>query len=310
MIVNNAPAVQLSGVVKKFGAITAVDGLDLELPPAKVLALLGPNGAGKTTTVEMCEGFGRPDAGEIRILGLDPISERAKLKPRIGVMLQGGGAYPGARAAEMLQLVASYSANPLDPEWLLRTLGLNDSRKTPYRRLSGGQQQRLSLACAIVGRPELVFLDEPTAGLDAQARLLVWDLIDALRRDGVSVLLTTHMMDEAEQLADEIVIIDHGKTVASGTPAEITTRGATGHLRFTARPKLDLASLRRDLPGDFTVAENSPGTYLVDGEITPAVVAAVTAWCARIGVLATDIRVDQRRLEDVFLELTGRELRG
>ncbi|CAM3653363.1 ABC transporter ATP-binding protein [Smaragdicoccus niigatensis] len=301
---------QLSGVVKKFGAITAVDGLDLELPPAKVLALLGPNGAGKTTTVEMCEGFGRPDAGEIRILGLDPISERAKLKPRIGVMLQGGGAYPGARAAEMLQLVASYSANPLDPEWLLRTLGLNDSRKTPYRRLSGGQQQRLSLACAIVGRPELVFLDEPTAGLDAQARLLVWDLIDALRRDGVSVLLTTHMMDEAEQLADEIVIIDHGKTVASGTPAEITTRGATGHLRFTARPKLDLASLRRDLPGDFTVAENSPGTYLVDGEITPAVVAAVTAWCARIGVLATDIRVDQRRLEDVFLELTGRELRG
>ncbi|MCE5292515.1 MAG: ABC transporter ATP-binding protein [Nocardiaceae bacterium] len=310
MIVNNAPAVQLSGVVKKFGAITAVDGLDLELPPAKVLALLGPNGAGKTTTVEMCEGFGRPDAGEIRILGLDPIAERAKLKPRIGVMLQGGGAYPGARAAEMLQLVASYSANPLDPEWLLRTLGLNDSRKTPYRRLSGGQQQRLSLACAIVGRPELVFLDEPTAGLDAQARLLVWDLIDALRRDGVSVLLTTHMMDEAEQLADEIVIIDHGKTVASGTPAEITTRGATGHLRFTARPKLDLAGLRKELPGDFTVAENSPGTYLVDGEITPAVLAAVTTWCARLGVLATDIRVDQRRLEDVFLELTGRELRG
>ena len=155
-----------------------------------------------------------------------------------------------------------------------------------------------------------MFLDEPTAGVDAQARLLVWELIDGLRRDGVSVLLTTHTMDEAEQLADEIVIIDHGKTVASGTPSEITTQGATGHLRFNAPPKLDLTTLRTALPEGFTAKETAPGSYSVDGDVTPAVLAHVTAWCAQMNVLATDIRVDQRRLEDVFLELTGRELRG
>ncbi|TSD95318.1 ABC transporter ATP-binding protein [Skermania sp. ID1734] len=308
--VSDPPAVSLDGVVKKYGSLTAVDGLSLQVERAQVLALLGPNGAGKTTTVEMCEGFVRPDAGTVRILGLDPIADSAALRPRIGVMLQGGGAYPGSRAGEMLHLVASYSANPLDPEWLLRSLGLLDAAKTPYRRLSGGQQQRLALACALVGRPELVFLDEPTAGLDAQARLLVWELIDALRRDGVSVLLTTHMMDEAEQLADELIIIDHGRIVAAGTPTEITTRGAEGQLRFSAPPKLDLELLTAALPEGYAPRETTPGCYLVEGDINPQVLATVTAWCARIGVLTTDMRVDQRRLEDVFLDLTGRELRG
>lgn len=306
----NQPAVRLDGVVKAFGSVTAVDGLDLVVQRSQVLALLGPNGAGKTTTVEMCEGFVVPDAGSVRVLGFDPIRESASVRSRIGVMLQGGGAYPGSRAGEMLALVASYSANPLDPDWLLRTLGLQDTTKTPYRRLSGGQQQRLALACALVGRPELVFLDEPTAGLDAQARLMVWELIDSLRRDGVSVLLTTHMMDEAEQLADELVIIDHGKIVASGTPSELTKRGAEGQLRFTAPANLDLSLLVTALPEGFSPRETSPGSYLLEGEIDPQVLATVTAWCARIGVLATDLRVDQRRLEDVFLELTGRELRG
>ncbi|MBJ8337480.1 ABC transporter ATP-binding protein [Antrihabitans sp. YC3-6] len=310
MLVTNQPAVRLDGVVKAFGSVTAVDGLDLVVQRSQVLALLGPNGAGKTTTVEMCEGFVVPDAGSVRVLGFDPIRESASVRSRIGVMLQGGGAYPGSRAGEMLALVASYSANPLDPDWLLRTLGLQDTTKTPYRRLSGGQQQRLALACALVGRPELVFLDEPTAGLDAQARLMVWELIDSLRRDGVSVLLTTHMMDEAEQLADELVIIDHGKIVASGTPSELTKRGAEGQLRFTAPANLDLSLLVTALPEGFSPRETSPGSYLLEGEIDPQVLATVTAWCARIGVLATDLRVDQRRLEDVFLELTGRELRG
>ncbi|QBJ98900.1 ABC transporter ATP-binding protein [Rhodococcus sp. ABRD24] len=304
------PAVRLEGVVKSFGDVRAVDGLDLTLESAQVLALLGPNGAGKTTTVEMCEGFASPDAGSVRVLGLDPIADSASLRPRIGVMLQGGGAYPGSKAGEMLDLVASYSADPLEPEWLLRCLGLQDARRTPYRRLSGGQQQRLALACALVGRPELVFLDEPTAGLDAQARLLVWELIDALRRDGVSVLLTTHMMDEAEELADELVIIDHGQIVASGTPSEVTRTGAEGQLSLVAPPGLDQAPLRAALPADFQVRERTPGNYVVRGNIDPHVVAAVTSWCAGLDALATEIRVDQRRLEDVFLELTGRDLRG
>ncbi|WP_040797033.1 ABC transporter ATP-binding protein [Nocardia higoensis] len=303
------PAVCVEDVVKHYGDTAAVDGIGFEVEQAQVLALLGPNGAGKTTTVEMCEGFVRPDSGRVRVLGLDPIADSERLRARMGVMLQGGGAYPGSRAGEMLDLVASYSADPLDPDWLLGVLGLRDNRKTPYRRLSGGQQQRLALACALVGRPEIVFLDEPTAGLDAQARLIVWELIDALRRDGVSVVLTTHMMDEAEQLADQLVIIDHGHIVASGTPAEVTAHGAAGQLRFTAPPKLDLDLLRSALPEGFTPRETSPGSYLLEGEIDPQVLATVTSWCARMNVLATDIRIDQRRLEDVFLELTGRDLR-
>ncbi|CCF64194.1 ABC transporter ATP-binding protein [Nocardia cyriacigeorgica] len=310
MTAASGPAVRVDGVVKRYGETTAVDGIGFDVERAQVLALLGPNGAGKTTTVEMCEGFVTPDAGSVRVLGLDPIADSDQLRPRIGVMLQGGGAYPGAKAGEMLDLVAAYSADPLDPDWLLRTLGLDDNRRTPYRRLSGGQQQRLSLACALVGRPEIVFLDEPTAGLDAQARIMVWELIDALRRDGVTVVLTTHMMDEAEELADQLVIIDHGRIVAAGTPAEVTAHGAAGQLRFTAPPKLDLELLKSALPEGFAPRETSPGSYLVEGEIDPQVLATVTAWCARVNVLATDIRIDQRRLEDVFLELTGRDLRG
>ncbi|GGK38962.1 ABC transporter ATP-binding protein [Nocardia camponoti] len=310
MNARSVPAVRVDDVVKRFGDTTAVDGLSFEVERAQVFALLGPNGAGKTTTVEMCEGFGAPDQGSVRVLGLDPIADSEQLRPRIGVMLQGGGAYPGARAGEMLDLVAAYSADPIDPDWLLTTLGLGDHRRTPYRRLSGGQQQRLALACALVGKPELVFLDEPTAGLDAQARLIVWELIDALRRDGVSVVLTTHMMDEAEQLADHLAIIDHGRVVAQGSPAEVTAHGAAGQLRFSAPPKLDLRLLAAALPEGFAPCETAPGAYLIEGEITPQVLATVTAWCARMDVLATDIRIDTRRLEDVFLELTGRDLRG
>ena len=302
-------AVALQDVAKAFGATQAVAGLDLDVQPAQVLALLGPNGAGKTTTVEMCEGFTSPDAGTVRVLGLDPVTESARLRPRIGVMLQGGGAYPGARAGEMLRLIAAYSARPLDPDWLLKTLGLAEVVRTSYRRLSGGQQQRLSLACALVNRPELVFLDEPTAGMDAQARLLVWDLINGLRRDGVTVVLTTHLMDEAEQLADQVLIIDHGRAVAQGSPAELTTRGAEQQLRFSAPSRLDVDLLRAALPEGYRTAEPQPGRYLVEGQISPQVLATVTSWCARMDVLATDLRVAQRSLEDVFLELTGRELR-
>ena len=302
--------VRLRGVSKNYGSTVAVAGLDLEVERAQVLALLVPNGAGKTTTVEMCEGFTRPDAGTIEVLGLDPIADNARLRERIGVMLQGGGGYPAARAGEMLNLVASYSADPLDPAWLLDTLGLTDAAKTTYRRLSGGQQQRLALACAIVGRPELVFLDEPTAGMDAHARLVVWELIDALRRDGVTVVLTTHQLKEAEELADRIVIIDHGSQVAAGTPAELMSTGAEGQLRFTAPRRLDLSLLVAALPEGYRATETAPGEYLVEGDVDPQVLATVTAWCARLNILATDLRVEQRSLEDVFLDVTGKELRS
>ncbi|HZQ32116.1 MAG TPA: ABC transporter ATP-binding protein [Mycobacterium sp.] len=311
MPVSSAPTipVRLRGVCKRYGSTTAVANLDLDVETAEVFALLGPNGAGKTTTVEMCEGFTRPDDGTIEVLGMNPVTDNARLRERIGVMLQGGGGYPAARAGEMLNLVASYAANPLDPSWLMDILGLTDAARTTYRRLSGGQQQRLALACALVGRPELVFLDEPTAGLDAHARLLVWELIDGLRRDGVTVVLTTHQLAEAEELADRLVIIDNGVAVAAGTPAEIMHSGAENQLRFTAPPMLDLSLLSAALPEGYKASEVSSGQYLVEGQINPQVLATVTAWCARLDVLATDMRVEQRSLEDVFLELTGRDVR-
>ncbi|TCP46214.1 ABC-2 type transport system ATP-binding protein [Tamaricihabitans halophyticus] len=307
----NTSAVAISGLVKRYGSTTAVDGLDLEMPRGQVLALLGPNGAGKTTTVEICEGFRRADAGTVRVLGCDPVGQHASLRPRVGVMPQGGGAYPAVRAGEMLRLVAACAADPLDPNWLLEVLGLEPALGTPYKRLSGGQQQRLSLACALVGRPELVFLDEPTAGLDTQSRRLVWELLGALRRDGVSVLLTTHLIDEAEALADQVVIVDHGKVVTRGSPAELTAdANASQQLRFRAQAGLNVQLLTDALPEGCVVLEGDPGAYVVRGRVDPQVVSTVTSWCAQQGVLAEELRVGRRDLEEVFLELTGRELRS
>lgn len=304
------PALEVRDLVVRYGDTAAVDGLDLTLDTGTVLALLGPNGAGKTTTVEVCEGFRDRRSGTVRVLGVDPAGAPDALRARVGVMPQGGGAYPGVRVREMLALVAACSADPLDPDWLVDVLGLTGCARQPYKRLSGGQQQRLALACAVVGRPELVFLDEPTASLDPQGRHLVWELIGALRADGVSVLLTTHLMQEAEALADRIVIVDHGRVVANGTPAELTACGAEQELRFRATPRMDLALLTAALPEGCDVSETSAGSYLVQGTIDPQVLSAVTSWCARQGVLADDLRVARRSLEDVFLELTGRELRS
>jgi ABC-2 type transport system ATP-binding protein len=306
----NSPAVEVRGLVKRYGARTAVDGLDLRLDRGQVLALLGPNGAGKTTTVEVCEGYRRPDGGVVRVLGEDPWHDAAQLRPRVGVMLQGGGAYPGIHTAEMLRLVAACAAAPLDPDWLLDVLGLTAAAKVPYRRLSGGQQQRLALACAVVGRPELVFLDEPTAGLDPQGRRLVWELIGALRTDGVSVLLTTHLMDEADALADQVMIIDGGRVIAEGSPRQLTGAEGGRQLRFRAKPGLAVDELTAALPDGYRVDESRAGRYRVHGPVDPHVLVAVASWCADRGVLPDCLQVGDRSLEDVFLDLTGRELRS
>ncbi|MCJ7859678.1 ABC transporter ATP-binding protein [Corynebacterium kalidii] len=310
MDADGRPALRLRGVVKRYGDLTAVDGLDLTVGQAEVLALLGPNGAGKTTTVEMCEGFLVPDAGTVEVLGTDPAQDTDRLRGRIGVMLQGGGAYPGIRVGEMLALAASYSADPLDPAWLLDTVGLTGHEKSSYRRLSGGQQQRLSLALALVGRPELVFLDEPTAGLDAQSRLAVWDLIAALRNDGVSVVLTTHLMDEAEALADQVVIIDHGKAVAQGTISELTS-SADPRVAVATDREIDLRVLSDRLaPLGATVSVTRPTLITVSAPVTPELIREITDEAARQEVLVTSLDVDQRSLESVFLDITGREIRA
>jgi ABC-2 type transport system ATP-binding protein len=303
------PVVHVHGLVKRYGTKTAVDGLDLTTAPG-ITAVLGPNGAGKTTTVECCEGYRRPDAGTVRVLGLDPHRQARALRPRIGVMLQSGGVYSGARAEEMLRHVAGLHAHPLDVDALIERLGLAACGRTTYRRLSGGLQQRLALAMAVVGRPELVFLDEPSAGLDPQARHATWDLVRELRADGVSVILTTHYMDEAEQLADDVAIIDAGRVIAHGSPDELCRGGAENTLRFLGRPGLDVASLLKALPADSGAEELTPGSYRVSGKVNPQMLATVTSWCAQHGVMPEKISVERHTLEDVFLELTGKELRG
>jgi ABC-2 type transport system ATP-binding protein len=303
--------VEISGMVKRYGPVSAVDGLTLTAGARQVTAILGPNGAGKTTTIEVCEGYRGADAGTVRVLGLDPARDAAALRPRVGVMLQSGGIPPAVPAGEYLKTLSRFHVKPHDPAWLLDIVGLSGSAKTPYKRLSGGQQQRLSLAAAVIGRPELVFLDEPTAGMDPQARHATWDLISALRGDGVGVILTTHFMDEAEQLADHVIIIDHGRVVAAGSPGELT--GSAGQLRFRAEPGLDTDSLLAALPPGSAAKESPAGHYLIEvdgGVIQPALLAAVTAWCADRLVLPSSVRIESRTLEDVFLELTGRDLRA
>ncbi len=303
-------AVRVDEVVKLYGGRRAVDRLTLNIRRGEVFALLGPNGAGKTTTVEICEGFRAADAGLVRVLGLDPLRDGTLLRPRVGVMLQDGiGGYTAARVRELLDLFASYAAYPQPSGELLDRLGLEASSQTLVKRLSGGQRQRLSLALALVGRPELVFLDEPTAGLDPQARRGTWELIRELRADGVTVVLTTHLLDEAEELADAVAVMDAGRLVACGTPAELTRNGAEGQVRFRAQSGLRLTSLLDALPLGTKASEESPGRYLVTGEVNPQLLATLTAWCAGQGVLAQELAVERRSLEDVFLELTGRELR-
>jgi len=308
--VRETPALSVAGLVVRYGDTTALSGVDLRLERGTVLSLLGPNGAGKTSLLQVCEGYLRPDAGTVEVLGADPYEARGWLMPRVGIMLQGGGLHPSARAGELLRLFASYAANPLDLGMLVERLELGRFLNTRYRRLSGGEKQRLALALAVVGRPELVFLDEPTAGMDAQARRATWDIVRAMRDDGVSVLLTTHLLDEAERLADDVVIIDGGRVVAAGATAELTRGGAEGFLRFRAPGHLDTSALSQALPVGTSVREPATGQYVVEGDVTPQLLATVTAWCAAQGVLAQDLRVEQRSLEDVFLELTGRELRS
>ena len=309
----NAPVLSVDNVKKTFGDVTAVDGASFAAKEGTVLALLGPNGAGKTTTIEMCEGFTRPTSGTITVLGENPATHPQRVRDRIGIMLQGGGSYSGVKVRELLKLSASYNANPHDPECLMALLGLEGVANTTYRRLSGGQKQRLSLALALIGRPELVFLDEPTAGMDAQSRNAVWDIVSALKRDGTTIVLTTHLMDEAESLADDIVIMDHGKVVAEGSPADLTSGSFEQQITFGTAQPLDLEKLKQHVALcqiDTAVAQVRPMRYVVNGSVSPELVACITEEALRQSVLIRDMQVSHMALEEVFLNITGKELRS
>ena len=303
----DAPAVECDGVVVRYGDTLAVDRLSFRAHRGEVLALLGPNGAGKTSTVEALEGY-RPVAdGTVRVLGLDPGRHHAELVRRTGVMLQKGGVYPMLGPAQVLRLFAAYYDDPEDPEALLELVGLSGARRTPWRRLSGGEQQRLSLALALVGRPEVLFLDEPTAGVDPEGRIVVRDLIAAQRDQGRCVLLTTHELAEAERVADRVVIVDRGRLLAEGTPAELASGTADGSVRFSTDPGIDVAALSTAVGYGSSVVEERPGAYrlsLPAGTETPAVVAALAGWLADRGLALGDLRTGQS-LEEAYLAITG-----
>ena len=305
---SDQPAVLVDDLVMRYGDKVAVDRLSLTVEPHTITAVLGPNGAGKTTTLETCEGYRKPQQGTVRVLGLDPVRQRRELLPRIGVMLQSGGAWSGVRAVEMLRHVARLHAHPVSVDLLVDRLGLGDCGRTPYRRLSGGQQQRLGLAMAIVGRPELVFVDEPTAGLDPAVRRTVWELLEELRTDGVTVVLTTHYMEEAERLADRVHIVDRGTLVASGSPLELTRGGSVATIRLVVTqpfPPGSPHSLARSLGVGTEVTQLDAVSLRVTGPADASTLGTVSRWCEDNGVLPESLTLGQRNLEDVFLELTA-----
>jgi len=301
------PAVECDDVVVRYGDTVAVDRLSFTAHRGEVLALLGPNGAGKTSTVEALEGYRSVASGTVRVLGLDPATDHAELVPRIGVMLQQGGVYPMLGPSQVLHLFAGYYDDPEDPEALLDLVGLHGARRTPWRRLSGGEQQRLSLALALIGKPEVLFLDEPTAGVDPEGRIVVRDLITAQRDKGLCVLLTTHELGEAERVADRVVIIDHGRVLAEGTPAGLASGSSDGSVRFSTDPGIDTAALAIAIGSGASIAEEHPGAYrlrLPDGTGTPAVVAALAGWLAERNLSLGDLRTGNS-LEEAYLAITG-----
>lgn len=296
-------ALDVSNLVVDFGDTRAVDGLSLTVQPGTVQAIVGPNGAGKTSTVETCEGYRRPTSGSVRVLGLDPVRDAHALRPRVGVMLQSGGVPSGAKARDALTHLARFYSSPQDPDQLIDLLGLGNVRST-FRRMSGGEQQRLKFAIALIGRPELLFLDEPTAGLDAHGKRVVWDVVEALRTVGVTVVLTTHSMEEVERLADNVAVVNAGRVIAEGSPSALTT-STTPLVDFRTSTSIDECILQAALPPASTALRSGDCQYRVTGESAPDLLAAVTAWCASNSVNILEISTGHRRLEDVFIELTS-----
>lgn len=291
-------SIVIEDLVVRHGELTAVDHLSLEVAEGGVMALLGPNGAGKTSTVETLEGLRAPSAGRVRVLGLDPISERSRLVADIGVMLQQGGVYPVMTPDQALRLFAAYYADPLDPADLLERLGLAEVAATPWRRLSGGEQQRLSLALALVGRPRVLFLDEPTAGVDVHGRATIREVIAEQASQGVTILLTTHEMAEAEAVADRVAIIHRGRLAVSGTMDELTSGG----VRFGAPAGLDVGNLSAALGA--TVIETVPGSYAIDADTSGSLVGDLAGWLASRGLSLSDLR-SGASLEDAYRAVVG-----
>jgi ABC-2 type transport system ATP-binding protein len=302
------PVIRVRDVRKIYGEIRAVDGVSFEVARGEVFGLLGPNGAGKTTTVEMLEGLRVPDGGELEILGIDAIRRPDLLKERIGVTLQTAELYPKLTVVEVLDLFRSFYARSLPANQLVEFLDLGERRNAQTRVLSGGQRQRLAVALALVNDPEVVFLDEPTTGLDPAARRALWSLVERLKEQGKTILLTTHYMEEAEHLCDRLAIMDHGRILEMGTVEDLVSRRFHERaVRFDTLPGVDEGRLRA-LPDVVSLKHDDGTTFLYTTDVA-ATIGALLALTEELGVEAGNLGIRRATLEDVFLDLTGRALR-
>jgi ABC-2 type transport system ATP-binding protein len=294
------PVIEVERLHKRYGQVTAVDEVSFTVEKGEIFGILGPNGAGKTTTVECISGLRAPDGGAIRVLGLDPTGDRDELRQRVGVQLQEAGLPDKLKVRETMELFASFYRDPAEIGPLLATLGLTEKAEARYKKLSGGQKQRLAVALALVGRPEVVVLDELTTGLDPHARRETWELVEQVRDSGVTVLLVTHFMEEAERLCDRLALIDHGRVVAVDTPAGLAERTGGQRMRFRPSAPLEESELLA-LPEVETVARHGEQFELTGGE---QLVQAVTSLLARRQIIAVGLRIEQASLDDAFITLT------
>jgi ABC-2 type transport system ATP-binding protein len=305
MNTKNNPAVEITHLRKTYGTLVAVDDVSLSVGQGEIFGVLGPNGAGKTTTVECAIGLRTPDAGTIRLLGLDPAADRNEIRRIVGVQLQAGALPDRLRVGEILDMYRSFYRHPADVSELIEALGLAGKRRDYYRSLSGGQRQRLSVALALIGQPEIAVLDEMTTGLDPQARRDTWQLIEAIRDRGTTIVLVTHFMEEAERLCDRVAVIDSGRVVALDTPAGLSAKARGGRtVRFVASAPFD-DRLLAALP-EVTRIEHEGKHVIVAGtdDLVNAVVLALSA----AGITAHDVQLDSSNLEDAFVKLTGKHL--
>ncbi len=301
--------IEAQNLVKRYGETTAVDGVSLQVHAGEILGLLGPNGAGKTTAIEMMEGLRAPDSGTCRICGFDSLRQTGQVRERIGIALQSARLPEVTRVLEVLQLYASFYPDPMPVGDLLRQFNLEEKARTYCLDLSGGQRQRLAIALALVGRPEVVFLDEPTTGLDPQARHALWDVILGLKEEGRSIIMSTHYMEEAEKLCDRVAVMDHGKILAEGTPRELIRQygpEAALELDLNGAP-VDLAELSR-IAG-VTGVKSEDGLVLLHTANSPATLMGVAAYAQERNLPLSDLKTRQATMEDVFMALTGRRLR-
>ena len=295
------PAVEVKGLVKRYGPLEAVRGIDFTVEQGEVLSLLGPNGAGKTTTLEILEGFLARTSGQVSVLGVDPASATRDWRERVGIVLQGAVVEPYLKVTEVLERNAGYYPRPRAVGDVLELVGLSDKADARVKTLSGGQQRRLDVALGIIGAPELLFLDEPTTGFDPSARRGAWELVEKLRGEGTTIILTTHYMDEAQHLADRVVVMNNGGIVASGTPDTIGGRSkAAVRIRFAVP---DGAPAAPPLAAD----RDGHGSFLIETSDEVRVLHTLTSWALESGVELVGLTVDRPSLEDVYLELTSTE---